>query len=408
MILPGTVTPPFYPFFEIQVSMIVVIELWIIILLAAGILSLGFMFGAWIVKRNYPANANGLSERCIELKCENDYPKKCSDPIIVVVDCDQVTEQKSQSSQSISEFSFHSACEYNSDIDPEEFFEDQLETHEVTIVDEFRNRLRQENLHLSRHTDVFLSKLLEARQGNIENALILLKTSEQSRKEFKIDRIVSDFVCSERKRVEELFPFYNHGVDKIGRPILFIEFDKADSRILFSPAVTNPDRFLQLIIRKLEENAWKLQAAYEANPLSEGQMVMIMNVDGAYFSQFAKVAPIMKQAFDVLLNCYPECLGSMFIINAPYLFTAIWSIMSIWFDARTLSKIKILGRNYHQELYATIEQETLPVKYGGKCTCPGEENGCRASDIGVWKNANEYSYWQDMRKRDLNDTTIVF
>jgi hypothetical protein len=269
------------------------------------------------------------------------------------------------------------------------------------LVDEFRNRLRQENLHLSRHTDVFLSKLLEARQGNIENALILLKTSEQSRKEFKIDRIVSDFVCSERKRVEELFPFYNHGVDKIGRPILFIEFDKADSRILFSPAVTNPDRFLQLIIRKLEENAWKLQAAYEANPLSEGQMVMIMNVDGAYFSQFAKVAPIMKQAFDVLLNCYPECLGSMFIINAPYLFTAIWSIMSIWFDARTLSKIKILGRNYHQELYATIEQETLPVKYGGKCTCPGEENGCRASDIGVWKNANGYSYWQDMRKRDL-------
>lgn len=36
----------------------------------------------------------------------------------------------------------------------------------------------------------------------------------------------------------------------------------------------------------------------------------------------------------------------MFIVNAPFVFTGVWSVIKPWLDARTKDKIKILGSNY--------------------------------------------------------------
>ena len=53
---------------------------------------------------------------------------------------------------------------------------------------------------------------------------------------------------------------------------------------------------------------------------------------------------------------YPEILGNMFIINAPFLFTGIWAIVKVWIDDKTKEKIKILGGSYKKELlqYVTL------------------------------------------------------
>ena len=43
---------------------------------------------------------------------------------------------------------------------------------------------------------------------------------------------------------------------------------------------------------------------------------------------------------------YPETLGKMFIINAPYFFQMAWAIIRRWLDDRTKDKISILGSDY--------------------------------------------------------------
>lgn len=61
----------------------------------------------------------------------------------------------------------------------------------------------------------------------------------------------------------------------------------------------------------------------------------------------------------------------MFIINAPFLFTATWSLVKPLLDEVTVSKINILGSSYKAKLLEFIDEENLPVMFGGKCSCEG-------------------------------------
>ncbi len=65
-------------------------------------------------------------------------------------------------------------------------------------------------------------------------------------------------------------------------------------------------------------------------------------------------------------NYYPEVLGAMYIINAPFLFAGIWSGIKIFLDPNTQKKINIIGSNYKSELLKVIDEENLPMFLGGK------------------------------------------
>lgn len=69
----------------------------------------------------------------------------------------------------------------------------------------------------------------------------------------------------------------------------------------------------------------------------------------------------------------------MYIINAPMLFTAVWSVVKQLLDEVTVKKIQIIGSNYKNVLRETIDEENIPDFLGGKCRCPG---GCANADIG--------------------------
>jgi len=65
---------------------------------------------------------------------------------------------------------------------------------------------------------------------------------------------------------------------------------------------------------------------------------------------------------------YPECLGTMYFINAPFLFSTVWSGIKIFLDPNTQNKIKILGSNYKNELLQVINEDNLPDFLGGNAS----------------------------------------
>lgn len=77
----------------------------------------------------------------------------------------------------------------------------------------------------------------------------------------------------------------------------------------------------------------------------------------------------------------PEVMGKFYIINAPYLFSTVWSFVKPWLDEVTVSKISILGKGFKSELTKQIPEQNLPAELGGSCKCPG---GCSLSDAGPW------------------------
>ena len=81
---------------------------------------------------------------------------------------------------------------------------------------------------------------------------------------------------------------------------------------------------------------------------------------------------------------YPETMGKFFIINAPWAFGAVWSLIKPWLDEATVAKIDILGSGYKDKLLEQIPKENLPKEFGGLCDCP---SGCSLSDAGPWNLA---------------------
>jgi|SRR5579859_3694517 len=76
-------------------------------------------------------------------------------------------------------------------------------------------------------------------------------------------------------------------------------------------------------------------------------------------------------------------VGKFYLINAPWGFSTVWSVVKRWLDPVTVDKISILGSSYQPDLLKQIPKENLPSKFGGECRCPG---GCELSDAGPWQD----------------------
>jgi hypothetical protein len=73
------------------------------------------------------------------------------------------------------------------------------------------------------------------------------------------------------------------------------------------------------------------------------QSCSIIDLKGVAMTQFPSVSSFVKHISAVAQDYYPETLGKMFIINAPLLFTSVWSVVKYFLDEVTVQKIQILG-----------------------------------------------------------------
>lgn len=111
----------------------------------------------------------------------------------------------------------------------------------------------------------------------------------------------------------------------------------------------------------------------------------IMDLKGVGLGKAPSVYGYLKSASNMSQNYYPERLGKLFVINAPWGFATVWSVVKGWIDPVTVQKIHILGSGYQKELLQHVPAESLPKAFGGSCECPGA--GCQFSDMGPWKEA---------------------
>lgn len=99
------------------------------------------------------------------------------------------------------------------------------------------------------------------------------------------------------------------------------------------------------------------------------EVVCIIDLDGLTTSHLTKRAlDIVQKQTEVDSLCFPETLKHLVIINAPGFFAMTWKLISKWIDARTVSKITILGTNrtrWVTKLRELVEPDQLPVDYGG-------------------------------------------
>ena len=132
----------------------------------------------------------------------------------------------------------------------------------------------------------------------------------------------------------------------------------------------------------------------------------IMDLKGVTLTKVPQVYSYVRQASVISQNYYPERLGKLFLINAPWGFSTVWSVVKGWLDPVTVKKIHILGGGYLSELQKHISMDNLPKEFGGACECPG---GCDHSDAGPWKDPEftKPAKWETATKTTLENKGSV-
>ncbi|WRT66105.1 uncharacterized protein IL334_003058 [Kwoniella shivajii] len=242
-----------------------------------------------------------------------------------------------------------------------------------------------------RFDDVTLLRFLRARKFDVPKAKLMWTANEKWRKEFGADEIAANgFDYPEQREVDKYYPQFYHKTDKEGRPIYVEQLGKLDINKLY--AITTQDRQLKHLVSEYEKF---LGPRCKACTEQSGHLVQtsctILDLHNAGISSFYKVKDYVGAASAIGQNnsdtcvhwsqTYPETMGNMFIINAPYLFSTVWSLIKPWLDEATVRKIHILGKSYKAELQQYISPENLPSDLGGTCKCQG---GCSMSDAGPW------------------------
>ncbi|KAG6906973.1 hypothetical protein DXG01_011170 [Tephrocybe rancida] len=245
----------------------------------------------------------------------------------------------------------------------------------------FKEELIAEGIFVpERMDDAFLLRFLRARKFDLVEAWKMLKEAEEWRKSDNVDDIISTFDFKEKREVDKYYPQYYHKTDKDGRPIYIEVLGKLDIEALYS--VTTPDRQIKRLICEYEKSAkYRFPACSKEFGHPVETSCTILDLYNVSLSKFYRVKDYVMEASKISSDKYPETMGKFYIINAPWAFSAVWSVVKPWLDPVTVAKINILGSSYQDELFKQIPRQNLPKQFGGVCECPG---GCSLSDAGPW------------------------
>lgn len=168
-----------------------------------------------------------------------------------------------------------------------------------------------------------------------------------------------------------------------GRPVYIEQLGNVDLAAMAK--ITSQDRMIQNLVCEYEKMADpRLPACSRKSGYLLETSCSIMDLKGVGISKASSVYGYLQAVSAISQNYYPERLGKMYVINAPWGFSGVWSFVKRFLDPVTVAKIHILSSSYQKELLAQVPAENLPKQFGGSCECPG---GCELSDAGPWQDS---------------------
>jgi len=260
-----------------------------------------------------------------------------------------------------------------------------LSPEQQTILTAFRKHV--DAAGPTKYDDAYLLRFCRARKFDLKQIIEMWDKFVKWRIDQDVDNI-TNFQFAELPSVREHYPHGYYKVDKIGRPLYIERIGKLKIDNLFQ--VTTEERMMRYYIQSYEfliNKIFPSCSAVAGKPIE--QTCTILDLDGVGLSMAtSRVKNFIKMASNIGQNYYPEILGKMYIINAPFLFSGLWAIVKPWLDEKTVAKIQIIGSGYKSELLKMIDEQNLPTFFGGKSTeelgmNPGPWQGWEAKSIGV-------------------------
>ncbi|KAG5361251.1 SEC14 cytosolic factor [Yarrowia sp. C11] len=233
-----------------------------------------------------------------------------------------------------------------------------------------------------RTDDATLLRFLRARKFDVPLAQEMWENCEKWRKEFGTNTILEDFWYKEKKDVAKLYPQYYHKTDKDGRPVYVENVGKVNIHEMYK--ITTQERMLRNLVWEYESFVrHRLPACSRVVGHLIETSCTILDLKGVSLSSASQVYGFLKDASNIGQNYYPERMGKFYLINAPFGFSTVFSVIKRFLDPVTVSKIHVYGSNYKEKLLAQVPGYNLPTNFGGQST---SKIGVELSDDGPWRD----------------------
>lgn len=206
-----------------------------------------------------------------------------------------------------------------------------------------------------------LVRFLVARKWKIEDAEKQLRNALKWRQENDVDNILNQ-PLEGGEVVKKLVGAAFQGHDKLGRPVYIERTGEINIMLLINLIPEKSNHKAHVWGQEFHQHRCRQSSVRLGKPVY--QISVINDLTGLNDSH-RKGLKFLKHLTQLDADMYPEMLGSLYIVNAPWIFPILWRIVRVWIDPRTREKIHVLGADYKTELLKHIDAQELPREYGG-------------------------------------------
>ena len=137
-----------------------------------------------------------------------------------------------------------------------------------------------------------------------------------------MDKLVTEFKYDEKAKVFAFYPQYYHKTDRDGRPVYIEQLGKVDLDAMRK--ITTDERMLENLVVEYEKLAdTRLPACSRKVGSLLETCCTIMDLKGVGLSKAGQVYGYVQRASAISQNYYPERLGKLYLINAPWGFLSL-------------------------------------------------------------------------------------
>ncbi|KAJ0245341.1 CRAL-TRIO lipid binding domain-containing protein [Hirschfeldia incana] len=221
--------------------------------------------------------------------------------------------------------------------------EDETERSKVSIMRALCDRQDPSTKEVD---DLMIRRFLRARDMEIEKASTLFLNYLAWKKSFlPKGHIPESEIANDLSHKKVCM----QGHDKMGRPIV-VGFGSRHK-----PSKGNPDEY----------KLYTLEKICARMPRGVEKFIVIGDLQGWGFSNSDIRGNLA--ALSTLHDCYPERLGKLYIVHAPYIFMTAWKIVYPFIDTNTKKKIVFVeNKKLTETLLEDMDETQLPDIYGGK------------------------------------------
>lgn len=254
----------------------------------------------------------------------------------------------------------------------------QLNNDQKTVLKQFREAVQ--DCKLPESDDVYLLRWLVARDFDLAKAEKMLRNSMEWRRKYKVDAVLQDYEIPEV--LTKYFAAGYIGVDKLNSYTVVVRYGLMDLKGILLSAKKRD--YLTYVIEIVERSFQRVRndpKKFKRSPDAIAQSTVIFDMAG-FSMRHITYKPALDTAIQLVQlyeGNYPELLRRVFIINAPKIFSVLFSMLKPFMHEKTRHKIQIFSHDAKQWKAALLEDiaaDQLPVCYGGTMTDPDGNPNC--------------------------------